>query len=585
MARSTALRIGPRRFEIVVLEGSAKRHKIAAYHVGEFSAEDAAALAEGDISGAAATLKEAAKAHRVAGENLSVVMPTDHAAFRRISLPLTDRTKIDAVVKGEIEGDLPQFDIDEVVVDYHVLHENERGAELLVTAVPKIDVQTMISVCEKAGLEPLELELEGTAIVNAAFTADMCQIDDAQLLVHVGEHSTSVAVVAGAELRELRVIHIGAMSHLAHELDLGVDAAEEGAEGEEAAAARPVVDEAEIQRRQDQAVKRIKRELGRTISAARTPQTIDAIYVSGTELPGLVGSDVLGVPIYVLDCFQEDTGQPADGFGQLVAAYGGAVRQIGGGVLKPSLRRDELRYTGTWERIEFPIAFAALMLATFMGMMFIFQHKKIQHLEQSEIFPRLKLSNKWAFGTETDLDSDPIMVLKGEDRALYERSEKYQVPTVSQIPDDLPPPIDEFKNVEQAIFEMNQQLSRDTGYTESVPLPPSAFNAMTLVFDRLRSNDQWRPSVREIRCTYERPDVRDNVPEHIELELDMTFFAADTVQGSAHVDQFLGELRRQPWCLEVEEVAQEALPNSEGIIVENLKIHVLPSRAPALSAN
>lgn len=582
MARSSALRIGPRRFELVVLEGSAKRHKIAAYHVGEFSIEDAAALAEGDISGAAAALKEAAKAHRVAGENLSVVMATDHAAFRRTSVPLTDRSKIDAVVKGEIEGDLPQFDIDEVVVDYHVMHENEQGAELLVTAVPKIDAQTVISLCEKAGLEPLEMELEGTAIVNAAFTADMCHIDDAQLLVHVGEHSTSVAVVAGAELRELRVIHIGAMSHLAHELDLEQDAGGDGDGGEDA---QPEIDEVEIQRRMDQAVKRIKRELGRTISAARTPQTIDAIYVSGTELPGLVGSEVLGVPIYVLDCFEEDSGQPADGFGQLVAAYGGAVRQIGGGVLKPSLRRDELRYTGTWERLEFPVAFAALMLATFLGMLNIFQYKKISHLENGEILPRLNASNKWAFGTESDLDSDPIMVLKGEDRELFERSEKYQkARSVAQIPDDLPPPIDEFRNVRDAIVKLQGGFE---GYGDdgNIPYPPSAFNAITLVLDRLRANEEWRPSIREISGTYQDEDTRAGLPEHIEIEMDMTFFADDPVQGSAHFDGFKRDVRAQPWCLRIEDVSVEALGNSGGIIVENLKIKVVPSRAPALSSN
>ena len=514
-------------------------------------------------------------------------MSTDHAAFRRTTLPLTDRTKIDAVVKGEIEGDLPQFDIDEVVVDYHVMHENEHGAELLVTAVPKIDVQTVVSLCDKAGLEPLEIELEGTAIVNAAFTADMCHIDDAQLLVHVGEHSTSVAVVAGAELRELRVIHIGAMSHLAHELDLDGAGAGDGEDGDDAVASAQEIDEVEIQRRMDQAVKRIKRELGRTISAARTSQTIEAIYVSGTELPGLVGSDVLGVPVYVLDCFEEDSGQPADGFGQLVAAYGGAVRQIGGGVLKPSLRRDELRYTGAWERIEFPIAFAALMLATFLGMLNIFQYKKIQHIENREILPRLKASNKWAFGTESDLDSDPIVVLKGTDRELYERSEQYQVASVSQIPDDLPPPIEEFENVMTSLKALRNDLQGQTGTGDSTSIeyPPSAFNAMTLVLDRLRSNEEWRPSIREIQGTYQKPNGRENIPEHIEIEMDMTFFAADPVQGSNHFDAFKRDLRAQPWCLSIEDVSIESLETSEGIVVENLKIHVLPSKAEALSAN
>ena len=217
MARSCGIRIGPRRFELVVLDGSAKRHKISAYHVGEFSVEDAAAF-EGDVSGVASALKEAAKAHRIPTDNLSVVVASDRAAYRHLTVPFSERQKIDQVLKFEVESELPHFDIDDVVVDYHVMHENDAGAELLVTAVPKEDVQRAISACEKAGLEPLEIEVEGTAMVNAAFAADMCHIDDAQVLVHVGEHSTCVAVVAGAEVREFRTIHIGAMTHLSKEL-------------------------------------------------------------------------------------------------------------------------------------------------------------------------------------------------------------------------------------------------------------------------------------------------------------------------------------------------------------------------------
>ena len=394
MARSCGIRIGPRRFEIVVLDGSPKRHKISAYYTGEFSPEDAVAYAEGDVTGVARDLKEAAKNHRIPTENVTAVIATDQAAFRRVRLPFSDRQKIDQVLKFEIESELPQFDIESVVVDYHILNSDDSGAELIVSAVPKDDVRRAISACEKAGFEALEVEIEATAVVNAAFAADICHIDDAQLLVHIGEHSTCVVVVAGGEVKEFRVIHIGGMTHLASELELGSLTTGDSKAGDSEGDDDPgdggnddleadiigTIDPIEASRRTEQAVKRIRRELGRTISAARTPQEIEAVYVCGMELPGLIGSDVMGVPVYVLDCFDADSGQPADGFGQLVAGYGGAFRQLGGGQLKPSLRRDDLRFTGTWERLEFPVAFAALMLTTFLGMMFILQKRELGRL-------------------------------------------------------------------------------------------------------------------------------------------------------------------------------------------------------------
>ena len=133
--------------------------------------------------------------------------------------------------------DVTVDNIEDVVVDYHVMSENEQGAELLVSAVPKDCVGRAVEALEKAGLEPLEAELESSAMVNSALAADISHIDDAQLLVHVGEHSTCVAVVAGAELREMRVIHIGAMSHLGAELAAvaAEDTKSEAADGEAAA--------------------------------------------------------------------------------------------------------------------------------------------------------------------------------------------------------------------------------------------------------------------------------------------------------------------------------------------------------------
>ena len=127
-----------------------------------------------------------------------------------------------------------------------------------------------------------------------------------------------------------------------------------------------------MQRRLDQAIKRIRRELGRTVSAARTVHPIDAVYVCGLELPGLVGSRILDAEVRVLDVFEADGGQPTQGFGPLVVPYGVAVRQLGGGVLRPSLRREELHYTGAFERVELPLAVVALLAVTFLGVWFIF---------------------------------------------------------------------------------------------------------------------------------------------------------------------------------------------------------------------
>ena len=98
---------------------------------------------------------------------------------------------------------------------------------------------------------------------NAAMSAGLCNIDDSQLLVHVGDTATAVVVVDSGELRDMRVIHIGAKTGQAADTAEVDD--DDNADAEDATA-----DAYELSRRQAQAVKRIVRELGRTLSAART---------------------------------------------------------------------------------------------------------------------------------------------------------------------------------------------------------------------------------------------------------------------------------------------------------------------------
>ena len=586
MARSCGIRIGPRRFELVVLDGSAKRHKISAYHVGEFSVEDAAAFEEGDVSGVATALKEAAKAHRIPTDNLSVVVASDRAAYRHLTVPFSERQKIDQVLKFEVESELPHFDIDDVVVDYHVMHENDAGAELLVTAVPKEDVQRAISACEKAGLEPLEIEVEGTAMVNAAFAADMCHIDDAQVLVHVGEHSTCVAVVAGAEVREFRTIHIGAMTHLSKELH-GSAAEAAGEESGDASAEGAGIDPVEASRRIDQALKRIRRELGRTISAARTPQSIEAIYACGMELPGLIGGEVLGVPVYVLDCFEADSGQPADGFGQLVASYGCAFRQLGGGVIKPSLRREELRYTGTWERLEFPVAFAALMLTTFLGMLYIIQMKTLDFMSYS-VRRQLNLSNVYIVGDPKNPRSNPIMdpLPDKKDSPLLDWTEIYRDISEYDLPEGAKPPLEAFSDIKREMMRLVREASKGTT-TEALPLPPSAFSAMTLVLGVLEGGvrNGWRPSLRTLDASYVKGKSGDSLPEHIKVDLGATFFATDTVVATSHLRQFQRALEAETWCLDVEMPSTDPIDGGEGLTFKGMKVLVNPKRLAEAASN
>lgn len=559
MARSCGIRIGPRRYELVVLDGSAKKHKIVAYRAGEFPTD--AASHEAAV---AATLKEVAKENKIPRENVGLVIDTGAAAFRRLTLPFVDRAKIEQVIKYEVEAQLPQWNVDDVVVDSIPLADDGERTELLVSAVPKEHLRRVLASCEKAGIEPIEAELETTAMVNAAAAADIFHIDDAQLLVHVGEYSTSVVVVDAGEVREMRVIHIGALSHdvtpTADAMD-GDDPEAETGSGEAAIEPDPM----EALRRIDQTVKRIRRELGRTISGSRTINPIDAIYVCGIEMPSLIGSSALDVPIYVLDCFDEDSGQPADGYGELVVAYGSAIRALGGGTLRPSLRREDLRYTGTFERVEFPLAVACLLLCTFLGVINIFQFRENKRLQQGVAF--------WLVSSNNYMVGEPRENKLGTLRPVPEDLKNYAAIFKDGQRDGNRTYVQSLQYIEGKLKEKVQALQRELGRSTDISQPQSAFVAANLVLGVLEKEEKkWRPSLRKLEAQYEQS--RAGQPDTVRVTLDITFFADSAVVATQNYESFTRALQEQPWFVGIERKKTESLENGRGIHTSGVPITV-----------
>jgi len=560
MARSCGLRIGPRRYELVVLDGSPKKHKIAAYAMGDLphGSDDAAAEA-------AALLKAAMKEHNVPTDNVGVAVDAGMAAFRMLKVPFSDRSKIEEVIKFEVESHLPQWNVDDVVVDFHVLEASDEQSELLATAVPKAELRRVLDLVAKAGVEPLEAELETSAMVNAALASDLCTIDNAQILVHVGELSTSVVVIDGRKMREMRAIRIGSMAN--DPAPVEADAAPEG--DDKLASVLEPKDPDEAVRRLEQAIKRIRRELGRTVSAARTLHPIDAVYVCGFELPGLVGSRIQDAEVRALDVFQKDGGQPADGFGPLVVAYGVALRQLGGGELKPSLRREELRYAGAFEKVELPLAVVALLAVTFLGVWFIFLTKETQFVDSKLAF--------WRNSAQKFLLGD---LKKGQQGYLLYPSDPMQKYLSNFDADTERTKFEQLQYANGQLKNEIKKLEKDLGQDAEITQPQSALVASALVLGTLEDEIQGggRPSLRKIQSTYSIG--KQGKADFVRVVLDVTFFGGDTVVATQNYEDFIKATEAQSWCIgQVDRRPSTSNEDGKGIFVPGLAIEVDVSKA------
>ena len=261
MARTLGIRLGAQSFELLMLEGGAKKPRIAQSALGEIAWDE-----DDPVGAASAAIKEAGKHFKKKPDAIHVSIDAGMAAFRSLTVPFEEKEKIESVLKFEVESQLPQWDIEEVVCDFHVLNSTGVESQLLVTAVQKDDLWGAINSAEKAGFEPQEIELEAASVLNAAHAKGVFHADEASLLVYVGESSTSISVIDGGQLRGMRAMHVGAMETLQAPAE-GADAEgldqPEGLGGDEASEApeQPVAVDSSV--RLAQVAARLRRELTR----------------------------------------------------------------------------------------------------------------------------------------------------------------------------------------------------------------------------------------------------------------------------------------------------------------------------------
>ena len=598
MARSCGIRIGSRRYELVVLDGNPRKHRISAFATGEF-----ARGGEDPVADTIAELKILAKEHDIPTDAIGAAIDSGLAAFRTLKMPLADMEKIGQVIKFEVESQLPQWDIGEVVIDYVKLDDATDSSEVLVTAVQKSDLVREIDILTKSGLEPLEVEIEATAMVNAALAADVCHADDAQVLVHIGDTSSAVVVVDGGRLRSMRAIHLGSFSHepgvaavvaaAANEAELAAEADKAANKGRLPVASGDVkqgdvmqddamqveqIDEQEHQRVIAANVQRIRREIGRTLSGAHTKHPIEAVYVCGWELPDLIGTQILEVPVYELDVFEENSGQPAQGAAPLVVAYGVALRQLGASAVPASLRRENLRYAGKLERIELPAAIAALLLVTLLAIFNIFEKSQLKRVTQHTRY--------WFKSAANYMFDDPKRGYAGTlERPLKEIDDYFSkirkandkpgiTPETNPLTDLERTPLEQMSFVDAALRRRIAELNTELGNTGEVTQPQSALEALTrvmAVIADLGEEKVGRIAVKRAESRYEAGT--ETRADTVRITMAVSFFADSALEATNHLEQlFLSNLRAQPWVVEVPERGSKEFPDGKGIYVENLNI-------------
>lgn len=176
----------------------------------------------------AQTIAELFGEGRFSGDMVITSIPGHQVSTRIIKLPFSDRKKLEQVIPFEVEGYTP-FNVEEMVVSYHIVNVDEEGAQVLALLVKKDVVRDHLEMLERAGVSPKIVDLDVLALYSIS-NIILQDVEGPYSIADIGATKTSICIVEGGHVSMIRSLPIGGVAitkALQEEFDLSHEEAEE----------------------------------------------------------------------------------------------------------------------------------------------------------------------------------------------------------------------------------------------------------------------------------------------------------------------------------------------------------------------
>ena len=347
---------------------------------------------EGEIAPSDAVVEALAELFgegRIAGDLVVTSIPGHQVSARIIKLPFANRKKMDKVIPFEVEGYTP-FNIEEMVVSYHVVKVEEGGAQILALLVKKDVLRDHLETLERAKISPKIVDLDILSLFSIS-SLILEGIEGPFSLADIGASKTSICIVDGGHLSMIRSLPMGGEAitgAIQREFDLSHEEAEQGKTSHGIILETKGQSEEEIRFSKciESAVSPLVREMKQTFHSyeADHHQKVRRIFLCGgtSALRNLApylsrGLEVEARPLNVLEApFNKLTMKPVPA-GLIPHGLGLGLRGVGNGSFSQvNFRRDEFAFRSEVKEIKGKIFYAGVwMLALLLLVSFDFYLK------------------------------------------------------------------------------------------------------------------------------------------------------------------------------------------------------------------
>lgn len=518
MARSIGIDIGDHSIKIVELSGSAKSFKIQRVAIRPIPEKAEAPLVVGDEEPAAppptrdeliaAEVKAIFEEMALPREDVCASFHARNSMIRELPVPFFENDQIRKVVRFQAEDHLHSHSIDEVVINWIKTGETKDGSRLTIFASPKDKLAESIAILRRAGVDPATVDLDATALFTAIEGAKLLVAHPSCIVLHVGASSTNLILIVEGRPRVFRSFPLGtgaleaAVTHelgtsggegrrrvlhrgAAHEdpFATGASLAVPGEAGKSLAQleAEAVADESTA------FVNKLHREVIRSLAAVRTetPPARLLLTGGGALLAGMAEAleERFGLPVERLDFFDhleaKDKGpDPAYAGAALGPAIGCALRMLGRNPLDIELLQDEFAPRNTFDVIR--TSLATLLTLGFLALAVMTVATKRQLAAEQTHF-----EDKYAVAKSiyTKIETKYLQGVESMPEDAAGRRVAANLSAIAKDPKRL-------RELHRRLLRRHAHLQDQLGLSDRVPPLPSAFEAMTKLYEALQAADR-----------------------------------------------------------------------------------------------
>lgn len=189
------LDIGFSTVKVMQLEQQGKMHRVVGYGVGGFDSKAAKDSVIEDFESLATSISELFKKNiigKITTDRVAIAIPSARTYTRTILLPLIKNNEVEQAVRLEAEQYIP-VPIDDLYIDYTVVHKTDKNIEVLAVAASKKLVDSYMELANILGLEVVAIDTSITAAGRLFEQQDIYQ-DVPSVLIDFGTKSADITV-------------------------------------------------------------------------------------------------------------------------------------------------------------------------------------------------------------------------------------------------------------------------------------------------------------------------------------------------------------------------------------------------------